>query len=332
MFIFEIIHLKIPFAYFPIQIIPQCAPLGKPNIKYLQFCRKYPQLSAFAPALRVTLMPCAEYFKKKTIKRRECNVGLHGGRKQCCCKEKKRKTPLPKSTRHKISQYPQDTKPNLHFGLRGMICAAAALFIAFAILLDSAFSVPLRALAEEKAARLAAELLNSAVLEVMGAYSEKHDPSELAKVQRNESGADILFIDAVKINLLAAQITDCAQIRLRELSNASVGVSLGTASGISLFTEKGPRISVGISPAGRIDSGLSAAFSPAGINQTRYSAYLKLTANIRIILASFEKHIAVSHTAALCETVIVGDVPQAYTNVESVDDALNLLPSTGDTE
>ena len=125
-------------------------------------------------------------------------------------------------------------KPNLHFGLRGMICAAAALFIAFAILLDSAFSVPLRALAEEKAARLAAELLNSAVLEVMGAYSEKHDPSELAKVQRNESGADILFIDAVKINLLAAQITDCAQIRLRELSNASVGVSLGTASGISL--------------------------------------------------------------------------------------------------
>ena len=32
-------------------------------------------------------------------------------------------------------------KPNLHFGLRGMICAAAALFIAFAILLDSAFSV-----------------------------------------------------------------------------------------------------------------------------------------------------------------------------------------------
>ena len=269
-------------------------------------------------------MPCAEYFKKKTIKRRECNVGLHGGRKQCCCKEKKRKTPLPKSARCKISQYPQDTKTESAFW--------PALFIAFAILFDSAFSVPLRALAEEKAARLAAELLNSAVLEVMGAYSEKHDPSELAKVQRNESGADILFIDAVKINLLAAQITDCAQIRLRELSNASVGVSLGTASGISLFTEKGPRISVGISPAGRIDSGLSAAFSPAGINQTRYSAYLKLTANIRIILASFEKHIAVSHTAALCETVIVGDVPQAYTNVESVDDALNLLPSTGDTE
>ena len=261
----------------------------------MQFCRKYPQLSAFAPALRVTLVPCAEYFKKKTIKRRECNVGLHGGRKQCCCKEKKRKTPLPKSTRHKISQYPQDTKTESAFWPAG-------------------------------------ELLNSAVLEVMGAYSEKHDPSELAKVQRNESGADILFIDAVKINLLAAQITDCAQIRLRELSNASVGVSLGTASGISLFTEKGPRISVGISPAGRIDSGLSAAFSPAGINQTRYSAYLKLTANIRIILASFEKHIAVSHTAALCETVIVGDVPQAYTNVESVDDALNLLPSTGDTE
>ena len=142
-------------------------------------------------------------------------------------------------------------KPNLHFGLRGIICAAAALFIAFAILFDSAFSVPLRALAEEKAARLAAELLNSAVLEVMGAYSEKHDPSELAKVQRNESGADILFIDAVKINLLAAQITDCAQIRLRELSNASVGVSLGTASGISLFTEKGPRISVGIFSCGK---------------------------------------------------------------------------------
>jgi hypothetical protein len=80
MFIFEIIHLKIPFAYFPIQIIPQCAPLGKPNIKYLQFCRKYPQLSAFAPALRVTLMPCAEYFKKKTSDKGDDDyVGMRAG-------------------------------------------------------------------------------------------------------------------------------------------------------------------------------------------------------------------------------------------------------------
>lgn len=218
------------------------------------------------------------------------------------------------------------------FGLRALVCAAAALLTALAFFLDSAFSAPICALAEERAAQLAAELLNSAVLEVMEAYSAEHDPSELARMERSGEGAEVLFIDALKINLLAAQITNRAQTRLRELSASSVGISLGTASGISLLTEKGPRVSVDISPAGSIGSALSAAFSPAGINQTRYSAYLKLTANIQIVLASFKKRIAVTHTAALCETFIVGGVPQAYTNVESVDDALNLLPSAEDAE
>ena len=71
----------------------------------------------------------SKYFKKKTIKRRECNVGLHGGRKQCCCKEKKRKTPLPKSARCKISQYPQDTKTESAFWPAGYnLCCGCAVY------------------------------------------------------------------------------------------------------------------------------------------------------------------------------------------------------------
>lgn len=72
---------------------------------------------------------------------------------------------------------------------------------------------------------------------------------------------------------------------------------------------------------------MRSSFTSAGVNQTKYSVYLTLRTEVVFILAGQSECVEVVHTEILFETIIVGGVPQAYTNIDSVDDALNLLPT-----
>lgn len=44
-------------------------------------------------------------------------------------------------------------------------------------------------------------------------------------------------------------------------------------------------------------------------------------------MPGISRSIKVSSEAAIAESIIVGEVPQVYTNVESTDDMLNLIPT-----
>ncbi len=48
---------------------------------------------------------------------------------------------------------------------------------------------------------------------------------------------------------------------------------------------------------------------------------------MRLILPGVSETIQVSAEAAIAESIIVGDVPEVYTNVANQDDMLNLIPT-----
>ena len=49
---------------------------------------------------------------------------------------------------------------------------------------------------------------------------------------------------------------------------------------------------------------------------------------MRIVIPTGARKVEVTAQAPVAETVIVGQAPQSYVNVESRDDLLNLLPDT----
>ena len=53
----------------------------------------------------------------------------------------------------------------------------------------------------------------------------------------------------------------------------------------------------------------------------------KAPSTLRLILPGVTDTIQVSAEAAIAESIIVGDVPEVYTNVANEEDMLNLIPS-----
>ena len=104
-------------------------------------------------------------------------------------------------------------------------------------------------------------------------------------------------------------------------------IPLGTITGISFLSGKGPAIHVSYTPAGSVQSQFSSEFTSSGINQTLYRVNIKLTASIQLVMPGIYELIRVSTEAAIAENIIAGEVPQVYTNVASEEDMLNLIPT-----
>jgi len=169
----------------------------------------------------------------------------------------------------------------------------------------------------------AARAMNEAILEVLGSAST----GELLSAQAsNEGHVSLLTADAGKLNLLAADCAAAAQRRIQDLGEQGVSVPLGTLSGVPLLAGLGPRLSFRFTPVGMVQSSFHSEFRSAGINQTLHRITLQLTGTVRVVLPGRSYSVTVLTQAPVAENVIVGDVPEAYTNVANTDDLLNLIP------
>lgn len=181
----------------------------------------------------------------------------------------------------------------------------------------------LTALAEARIRSIAARAMNDAILDSMG----QDDTDQLIKVKDNGNKVYMLQANARNMNILAADCAEAAQDRIAQIGEQGVSVPLGTITGLSILAGKGPGIHVSFTPVGSVQSEFSSDLRASGINQSLYQVNLKLTATLRLILPGVSETIQVSAEAAIAESIIVGDVPEVYTNVASEEDMLNLIPT-----
>ena len=101
---------------------------------------------------------------------------------------------------------------------------------------------------------------------------------------------------------------------------------MGSITNSKLLSGRGPDIKVRIIPVGSVSTDFSDEFIQAGINQTRHKIYLELKTQVRIIVPLGSDIINVSTRVPITDTIIVGDVPDSYVNVDNEDQMLNLVP------
>lgn len=178
-------------------------------------------------------------------------------------------------------------------------------------------------LATARVQSMAAKTMNDAILDVVaGDYGY----DSLIHVRATESKVYLLQANSARLNLLAADCANAAQSRIAEMGDQGLSIPVGTVSGIPLLAGKGPRITMRFTPAGAVKSSFDSEFRSAGINQTLHRINLKLTATVRVILPGESHTLQVDAEAPIAESIIVGEVPQAYTNVANEADLLNLVP------
>ena len=195
--------------------------------------------------------------------------------------------------------------------------------IALLLLINDNMRPALTAIAEARITALAVSAMNDAIMERMD------DNSYTSLITAYDNGEKVYMIqaDTRQMNMLASDCCAAAQTRIAAMGEQGVSVPLGTVSGITYLSGRGPGIRVMFTPVGSVESDFDSELVSSGINQSLYRVNIRLTSTIRLIMPGVSHSIEVSAKAAIAESIIVGEVPQVYTNVADEEDVMNLIPT-----
>jgi len=105
-------------------------------------------------------------------------------------------------------------------------------------------------------------------------------------------------------------------VRLAAIDSDVLSVPIGNLTGILLFSAHGPDIRVSVRSVGDVTAVFENEFTSAGVNQTRHSVYLNVSVTIYLLLPGEIIPVLAEERVCVAETVIVGDVPNTYLNLQ----------------
>ena len=150
---------------------------------------------------------------------------------------------------------------------------------------------------------------------------------DLVFVNRGEKG-EVLSItsNALQINRIARDAAYLSQENLNKMSQAGIDVPLGALTGVEAWAGFGPKMNIKIIPISNVECRFTSDFSSAGINQTKHSIYLEVIADISIVLPSGTSNFASLTQVLICESVLVGTVPDTYLQTDIFGHGYDLVP------
>ncbi|MGM9661868.1 MAG: sporulation protein YunB [Oscillospiraceae bacterium] len=142
----------------------------------------------------------------------------------------------------------------------------------------------------------------------------------------NEGRITAISSNMAEFNRLQTLIDADVLERLAEVSTSTLSVPLGTLSGLTLLSGRGPSVEVRMQSVGSAVSRFENEFTSAGINQTKHRIVLTVDVSVSILLPGFSTATQVSGSYVVAETVIVGSVPESYTyfhgSGEEIEDSI----------
>lgn len=177
------------------------------------------------------------------------------------------------------------------------------------------------------AKQMMAEAIHSVVLNEL--ESKHYGYDDFVNIERAEDGTiQTISLNMVQANTLKSNISLTIQQELGD-SQQQTGVPIGTLLGSDLLRGHGLRIPLKISVLGNTAVDLKSTFDSAGINQTRHQIYLEITVTVYSYLSGVSSTSEVTTTVPVAETVIVGEVPQMYANLNPNSGAEQLAGIAG---
>lgn len=192
------------------------------------------------------------------------------------------------------------------------------------------FSPLLRELCEAKANRIGQETVHRSVSELLS--REEYLGCNFLRVEKTAEGEPALVLpDTAVMNRFRSELTLLVTEKIASTNNAEITIPLGNLSGLEILSNRGPNLRVDAYPYGEVFVELLNEFSDAGINQTRHAMTVKVTLQVSLMLPGHRSYgTKVVTTVPMSETVVVGSVPNSYTNLETdknslKDDLLNVI-------
>lgn len=191
------------------------------------------------------------------------------------------------------------------------------------IYVDNSLRPTITVLAETKALELANRSINKAVGDKV---KEKINYSDLVYTKLDSQGKiSMIQSNTIMMNQIASDVALEIQNELKQVKTTTSYIPIGTALNSPILARYGPQLKVSIEPIGTVSVDFKTSFESAGINQTRHTIYLEAKTQVKVVIPLTTSTKEVKVKIPICETIIVGEVPESYVNVppEIVPDLLD---------
>ncbi len=195
--------------------------------------------------------------------------------------------------------------------VKAIISALLIFVILFLIYYFKVVCPAVVALSEEKVRAIATQTISEVVGDVLSSGDYSYE--DLINVSySSENKVSQISTNSTNVNLLVREVTARVQERFEELDNTSIYVNLGTFSGIPFLFGYGPQIKLNLVPVGTVKTSFDTNFVSAGINQTLHSLYFDVTAILGMVLPFSTQNFQANLDILICESIIVGEIPNIY--------------------
>lgn len=156
--------------------------------------------------------------------------------------------------------------------------------------------------------------INEAVMDVINEEDVVYNT--IVSVSKGSDGqVSSISTDMVTMNRLKAEITNQVSEHLEENLTQTISIPVGTLIGGALLSGRGPELEFKVLPSGYVQTSIYNDFQSAGINQTLHRVMLSVRVTVSAIMPLYTVTKDVETNLSIAETMIVGQVPSSYTDI-----------------
>lgn len=204
-----------------------------------------------------------------------------------------------------------------------IVSSVILLFVAAIVYIRLVVTPVVKTVAEASVRALTVSTVTGAVSEVL-----RDEPSFVNMVEyEHDANGDVsdIRVNTSRVNLVVQRSVAQTQSDLTEMKTSGVNIPIGSLSGITFLSGKGPAVNVTVIPVGSVEAKLKSEFIEIGINQTIHKIYLSLDSTVKIIIPGASDVVKSNAEVLLIESIIIGKVPDTYLNATTMEDMMDLI-------
>lgn len=128
-----------------------------------------------------------------------------------------------------------------------------------------------------------------------------------------------LEIGIEELNFIRSQIAVKIDRKLFENSDYPINIPIGTIIGNEFTVGRGPEIKFNMRLSSTVIADFESNFTDAGINQVLHQIIIRLKMSGKVIIPWYNSNFNTEITCIAAQTVIVGAIPEQFTNVADHD-------------
>lgn len=143
--------------------------------------------------------------------------------------------------------------------------------------------------------------------------------SDFIIIQRDERGSiTALVTDMARINLLRSELIAAILEALEAVDVSDIQVPLGSLFDLEPLWAKGPALKARAMTVGTVRAEFDSQLTSAGVNQTLHRIWMEVTVPMTLLLPGGEVQAPLDTRLCVAETVIVGQVPDTYLQLDGI--------------